>query len=461
MKNILILQVHSLIVGCILLILTSAMHAQITYDTSYTAKQLVDTFLLGQGMRVGNITYTGPSASLGYFKSANNAIGVESGILLSTGKIAEATGPNNSPWTTTSFTPVKSKTRPKGDRDLNRISKSVTYDVCILEFDFIPFNNRITLSYVFGSEEYPEYVGSRYNDVFGFIVEGEKLRHVNLATVPKTLLPVTVNNINAKENRGFYIDNDYFRKVDLKKNLPSKEKKKKDKTPYSDYYETDKRKLRKLNKSLVDAVQFDGLTTLMTASCYVVPFKKYHMKIAIGDVGDPQYDSGVFLEEGSFRSERDPSQTRFKDYTDQSATINFDSIFGVRSVLSIASKDSLAKEEAAYERFTLTDINFETDKFVIPDTSKSELTQLADYLQDHPNFKCELYGYTDNIGSKKYNQRLSENRAFAVMNFLLQKKVDASRLKIVGYNFENPIADNSDERGRAKNRRVEIVLVEE
>lgn len=461
MKNILRLKVSAFMVGCLLLTLTSALHAQLTFDTSYTAKELVDKFLVGQGMRVGNVTYTGPHASVGYFKSGNNAIGVESGILLSTGKIAEATGPNNSPWTTTSFTPVKSKTRPKGDRDLNRISKSVTYDVCILEFDFIPFNNRIVFSYVFGSEEYPEYVGSRYNDVFGFIVDGEKLHHVNLATVPKTLLPVTVNNINSKQNKGFYIDNDYFKKVDLKKNLPGKEKKKKDKTPYSDYYETDKRKLRKLNKSLVDAIQFDGLTTLMTASCYVVPFKKYHMKIAIGDVGDPQYDSGVFLEEGSFRSERDPSQTKFKDYPDQSATLNFDSIFGLKAILSVASKDSLAKEEAEYERFTLTNINFETDKFIIPDTSKSELSLLADYLEHHPDFKCELYGYTDNRGSKKYNQQLSESRAFAVMNFLLAKKVSAARLKIVGYNFENPIADNSDERGRAMNRRVEIVLVEE
>ncbi|HYV93503.1 MAG TPA: OmpA family protein [Chitinophagales bacterium] len=436
-------------------------HAQIAFDTSYTAKQLVDSFLTGQGMRVGNITFIGPHASIGHFKAGNNAIGVENGILLSTGKVIEANGPNNSPWTTTSFSPVKSKTRPKGDRDLNRISKSVTYDVSFLEFDFIPFNNRITFSYVFGSEEYPEYVGSRYNDVFAFIVDGEKLRHVNLATVPRTLLPVTVNNINSKQNKGFYINNDYFKKVDLKKNLPGKEKVKKDKTPYSDYYETDKKRLKKLNQTLVQTVQFDGITVLMTASCYVVPFKKYHMKIAIGDVGDPQYDSGVFLEEGSFRSERDPSQTKFKDYPDLSSKLNFDSIFGLKPILTKVTKDSIAKEQEEYERFTLTNINFETDKYIIPDTSKNELTALGDYLLHHKNFRCELYGYTDNVGSKKYNQHLSESRAFAVMNFLVAKKIDASRLKIVGYNFENPIADNTDERGRAVNRRVEIVLVEE
>ncbi|MEO5675720.1 MAG: OmpA family protein [Chitinophagales bacterium] len=444
-----------------LLFISNVSAAQISVDTSFTAEQLVNKFLLGQGIRVGNITYSGPRISIGYFKADNNIIGIESGILLSTGKASDVNGPNNSPWTTTSFTPVKSKTRPKGDRDLNRISKSVTYDAGILEFDFIPFHNRITFSYTFGSEEYPEYVGSRFNDVFAFIVSSEKIRPVNLATVPKTLLPVTVNNINSRENKGYYIDNDFFKKVDLKKNLPGKEKNKKDKNPYSDYYETDKKKLKKLNKNIIEAIQFDGFTTLMTASCNVIPYKKYHMKIAIGDVGDPQYDSGVFLEEGSFHSERDPAQPRFRDYPDLSGKMNFDSIFGIRTILTKSMKDSIEKEEEEYERFTLTNINFEVARFVIPDSSKSELALLADYLHGHPDFKCELYGYTDNVGSKKYNQKLSESRAEAVMSFLREKKVDPLRLKIVGYNFENPIADNGDERGRAMNRRVEIVMVEE
>ncbi|MCY7410130.1 MAG: OmpA family protein [Chitinophagales bacterium] len=199
----------------------------------------------------------------------------------------------------------------------------------------------------------------------------------------------------------------------------------------------------------------------MTATCYVFPYKKYHMKIAIGDVGDPQYDSGVFLEQGSFSSVRDPSQTKFKEYADLSSKINFDSIFGLKIILSKATKDSIAKEEEEYERFTITNINFASDKFIIPDSSKTELTALADYLKRHDNFNCELYGYTDNVGSKKYNQKLSENRANAVMNFVSSKGIAASRVKILGYNFENPIADNSDERGRARNRRVEIVLVEE
>lgn len=434
---------------------------QIQCDTTFTAAQLVDSFLLGQGIRAGNITFTGPRVGIAHFQNENNAVGIEEGILLSTGSVFNANGPNNTPYVTTSFMNPNIKKRPKGDRDLNKICRSVTYDVSILEFDFIPFDNRISFSYAFGSEEYPEYVGSRYNDVFGFIIDGEKLNNKNLAVIPKTILPVTINTINYKDNEGFYIDNDYFKKVELKKNLPGQKKKKKPVYTFSDTYEINKKKLKKLNQTLVNSVQYDGMTVVLTASAYVVPFKKYHMKIAIGDVGDPQYDSGVFLERGSFSSKKDPTQTRFKDYADLSMKINFDSIFGLKPVISQATRDSLAGEAAAYERFSVTNINFETDSYTIPDSSKEELQSLSQYLKEQHRFKCELYGYTDNMGSKKYNQRLSESRANAVMSFLVAKGVPPSRLAIAGYNFENPIADNNNERGRALNRRVEIILVEE
>ncbi|MEO6169263.1 MAG: OmpA family protein, partial [Chitinophagales bacterium] len=158
---------------------------------------------------------------------------------------------------------------------------------------------------------------------------------------------------------------------------------------------------------------------------------------------------------------KDPTQTKFKDYPDLSSKINFDSIFGLKPLISRATKDSLASEEADYERFNVTNINFETDSYSIPDTSKEELKSLTGYLKEHARFKCELYGYTDNKGSKKYNQRLSESRANAVMSFLVANGLTPAKLEIAGYNFENPIADNNNERGRALNRRVEIILVEE
>ncbi len=438
----------------------SAAFGQIEVDTTLDVEELVRHYLVGENVIVRNIRFSGHPTSIGYFKDEAMITGLKSGILLSTGRAADAITRNESPWTTTRFSPMGNPKQVKGDRDLNRISKSVSYDVCIVEFDFVPLHNKLQITYVFGSEEYPEYAESRYNDAFAFIVSGEKFPSVNIATVPRTLLPVTVNNIHRKKNEMFYIDNDYFKKVDLKKNVPGKTKKK-DKNPYSDYYEIDKRKLRKLPAERVNSIQFDGLTTVLTASCYLIPYRKYHMKIAIGDIADPQYDSGIFLAQSSLRSVRDQLQPRFKDYPDLSQTIDWDSLFGIKQPATAIAQDSLARAQAEYERFTITHIHFDTDKYVIPDTSLDELRALAEYLNRHPQFICELYGYTDNRGTRRYNQRLSENRANAVYQFLVKQNVHPDRLRIMGLNFQNPIADNREEWGRALNRRVEIVLIEQ
>ncbi|MBK9731605.1 MAG: choice-of-anchor L domain-containing protein [Chitinophagaceae bacterium] len=79
----------------------------------------------------------------------------------------------------------------------------------------------------------------------------------------------------------------------------------------SDTYEINKKKLKKLNQNLVNSVQHDGMTVAHRFRLWV-PFKKYHTKIAIGDVGDPQYDSGVFLERGSFISKKIPAKLNLK-----------------------------------------------------------------------------------------------------------------------------------------------------
>ncbi|MBA3647385.1 MAG: OmpA family protein [Chitinophagales bacterium] len=439
----------------------SLLFSQINFDTSYSANQLVDKVLMGQGVRAGNIKYSGNRLAIAAFQTDSAVLGIRRGIILSTGSIFNANGPNTSPFITTKFTNSNIKKGQNSDRDLNRISKSITYDIASLEFDFIPFNNRISFIYVFGSEEYSEYVGSRFNDVFAFIINGEKLHNQNLAVIPKTILPVTINTINEKQNSRYFIDNDYFKKVVLNKVVPGQKTTSEEDEKFNNQYEINKRKRKKLNRSRLNTLQYDGLTTVMLASCYVIPYKKYHMKIAIGDVGDSQYDSGVFLEGGSFSSDKDRLQPRFKEYLNLSNTLNFDSIFGLKNSLTKAQKDSAAKEEAEYELYTLTDVNFDFDSYVIPDSSKKELDALAEYLKNHRNYHCDLYGYTDNLGTRNYNQPLSEKRALEVREYLISKNIEPLRLDISGHNYENPVADNNDERGRAKNRRVEIVLIEE
>ena len=84
----------------------------------------------------------------------------------------------------------------------------------------------------------------------------------------------------------------------------------------------------------------------------------------------------------------------------------------------------------------------------------------AEILEKNPTMKVEIQGHTDNVGSEAFNQRLSENRANAVKEYLISKGISADRLKAVGYGQSNPIAPNDTEEGRAMNRRVGMKVLE-
>ena len=135
----------------------------------------------------------------------------------------------------------------------------------------MPIADTIRFRYVFGSEEYPEYISS-YNDVFGFFVTGPKpsggnYTNQNIAIVPGTTnTPVSIYNINnGSNNTGPCVNCQYY--VDNSSGL---------------------------------TIEFDGMTTVLTAWAVVIPCQTYHIKLAIGDAGDHAFDSGVFLEANSF-----------------------------------------------------------------------------------------------------------------------------------------------------------------
>ncbi|MBV9084064.1 MAG: OmpA family protein [Acidobacteriaceae bacterium] len=102
-------------------------------------------------------------------------------------------------------------------------------------------------------------------------------------------------------------------------------------------------------------------------------------------------------------------------------------------------------------------IHFATAKFAIPAGSERVLSEVANQLKEHPDWKWDVEGYTDNVGDKTANQKLSEERANAVANWLAAHGVDRSRLTVKGYGESHPVADNSTTEGRAKNRRVELI----
>ena len=102
-------------------------------------------------------------------------------------------------------------------------------------------------------------------------------------------------------------------------------------------------------------------------------------------------------------------------------------------------------------------INFETGKSDIKPESQNIIDQIAEMLKANATVKINIEGHTDNVGTLAANQTLSENRAKAVMNALITKGIDKSRLTSKGLGQTKPIEDNSTEDGKAKNRRVEIV----
>jgi OOP family OmpA-OmpF porin len=102
-------------------------------------------------------------------------------------------------------------------------------------------------------------------------------------------------------------------------------------------------------------------------------------------------------------------------------------------------------------------INFDSGKSIIKEESKPIVDQISEMLHNHPEINLSIEGHTDDQGDKTSNQTLSENRARAVLDAITSKGISSDRLSSKGFGEDNPIADNSMEEGRAKNRRVELI----
>jgi hypothetical protein len=237
----------------LLLIATDAANGQLRVQEGIPLDSLVRTSFIGSATQVSNISYRGSPRGIGYFNGTMTNIGINEGVLLTSGWVHYASGSNS----------VEDRTydaQTPGDPDLQNLVYSTTHDAAVLEFDFVPFQDAVQFEYVFGSEEYLEYVDRGWNDVFAFFISGPGIAgKQNLALIPGTAIPVTVDNINDRRNSGYYVDNAGGK-----------------------------------------TIQYDGFTTVLTASATVIPCQTYHLKLAIADVGDHLLDSGVFLKSGSF-----------------------------------------------------------------------------------------------------------------------------------------------------------------
>jgi outer membrane protein OmpA-like peptidoglycan-associated protein len=107
---------------------------------------------------------------------------------------------------------------------------------------------------------------------------------------------------------------------------------------------------------------------------------------------------------------------------------------------------------------TLGDVLFDTGKAQLNPGSARKLDQLAQFLNEHPERRVQIDGFTDSVGTDSYNQDLSQRRADAVKSSLISRGIDSSRIETQGYGKEFPVADNTDSGGRQLNRRVEVVI---
>jgi hypothetical protein len=205
--------------------------------------------LAGPGVVITNATFSGDAAAAGTFTGGQASVGLDSGVVLSTGNAVDVQGPNESDSWSTDFG------RP-GDAQLDvLVAPFATQDAAILEFDVTPTADTISVRFVFASEEYNEFVGTPFNDVIAIFVNG-----VNCANFGGR--PVNVNSINNDFHASLYID----------------------------------------NEAGTHDTEMDGLTIPLDCVAAVTPNVKNHVRIAIADTSDGIYDAAVFLAAGGVKS---------------------------------------------------------------------------------------------------------------------------------------------------------------
>ena len=131
----------------------------------------------------------------------------------------------------------------------------------------------------------------------------------------------------------------------------------------------------------------------------------------------------------------------------------------VREKLRDQLNSVLATSESARGLIVnLSDVLFDTGKYTLKANTQISLAKVAGILQAYPGLKVQVEGYTDSVGSDELNQKLSENRANAVMSFLVSQGVQQANITAQGFGKSDPVADNGTAAGRAQNRRVNLVV---
>ena len=266
-------------------------NAQITVDTGFNATQLAQK-LVGGGLTVFNAKLVAVSNQCGVFKATPNALPLDSGVVLTNGKVK---GDKGISWFLGTGG-CDNILGTLGDSSLNALfGFTSTHDACVLEFDFIPVGDSLNFRYLFSSAEYSCCVCSPFNDAFAFIISGPGFNTAtNIALVPGTNIPVSVNSINSG------VAGPYSGAISTCTAMGLG-------SPFTTYFTP---------HVLHQFLNHYARTKVLVARAKVQPCQVYHIKLVIADVMDGRLDSGVFLEAGSFNSPKSVSI-----YTDSTYTV--------------------------------------------------------------------------------------------------------------------------------------------
>lgn len=253
----------------LVLVYGTASAQYITTDETHTPLQLIENVLINSGCAsVSNVSVSGGNfttgeKSWGYFNTNGSTFPFADGIILSTGKIIDAQGPN-------SFVSDDGNGLGWiGDLDLNAaLGITNSLNATSLEFDFIPLGNHISFDYIFSSEEYHGSATCTYSDGFAFLLkEVGSPTYQNLAVIPNTTIPVKVTSVHP----------------DIPGSCPAQNEQ------YFDAF-----------NGTEHPTNFNGQTKVLTATSLVIPGRQYHIKLVIADESNYRYDSAIFLKGSSF-----------------------------------------------------------------------------------------------------------------------------------------------------------------
>ncbi len=255
-----------------LLLFGNNTQAQINTQNTLSPEALVQNILVGQGIVVSNVTYNNSAVNAQSIQGnalsfTSNAFPFANGVYMKTDG-----GPGMVTY----------------DQDLNDLATNTVTNGCIIEFDFIPSGDTISFRYMFASVEYPSYVCSGFNDVFGFFISGPGFSGPfmnggeNIALVPGGNIPVTINTVNSGTS-GIFGSPATCAAQDPNWQANS--------VYYTTVY---------ANSA---GYPYPAGTVVMTANASVQCGQTYHIKLAVSNVGDTGLDSGVYLEGSSFSSE--------------------------------------------------------------------------------------------------------------------------------------------------------------